>query len=35
MRDNMGFKEWIIPNDKHFFNMLEAGSNNIFIGSHA
>ncbi len=25
----MGLKEWIIPQDKHFFNMLENQSNNV------
>jgi len=29
----MGLKEWIIPQDKHFFNMLEEESKNVFDGS--
>ena len=29
----MGLKEWIIPQDKHFFNMLENVSNNVLDGS--
>src|SRR3972149_1360671 len=29
----MGLKEWIIPQDKHFFNMLENESNNVLDGS--
>ncbi len=31
----MGFKEWIIPQDKHFFNMLENESQNVLDGSIA
>ncbi|HLB70433.1 MAG TPA: DUF47 family protein [Candidatus Methanoperedens sp.] len=31
----MGFKEWIIPQDKHFFNMLENESQNVLDGSVA
>ncbi len=31
----MGLKEWIIPQDKHFFNMLENESNNVLDGSNA
>jgi predicted phosphate transport protein (TIGR00153 family) len=31
----MGIKEWIIPNDKQFFNMLKDESNNVFDGSKA
>ena len=31
----MGFKEWIIPQDKHFFNMLENVSQNVLDGSNA
>lgn len=31
----MGIKEWIIPQDKHFFNMLENESNNVLDGSIA
>ncbi len=31
----MGFKEWIIPQDKHFFNMLENESQNVLDGSNA
>jgi predicted phosphate transport protein (TIGR00153 family) len=31
----MGFKEWIIPQDKHFFNMLENESQNVLDGSKA
>jgi len=31
----MGFKEWIIPQDKHFFNMLENESSNVLDGSVA
>lgn len=31
----MGLKEWIIPQDKHFFNMLENESNNVNNGSIA
>ncbi len=31
----MGLKEWIIPQDKHFFNMLENESNNVLAGSIA
>lgn len=29
----MGLKEWIIPQDKHFFNMLEKESQNVLDGS--
>jgi predicted phosphate transport protein (TIGR00153 family) len=29
----MGFKEWIIPQDKHFFNMLENEASNVLDGS--
>lgn len=29
----MGVKEWIIPQDKHFFNMLENVSRNVLDGS--
>jgi len=29
----MGLKEWLIPQDKHFFNMLENESNNVLDGS--
>ncbi len=29
----MGIKEWIIPQDKHFFEMLENESNNMSYGS--
>lgn len=32
---NMGLKEWIIPQDKHFFNMLENESQNVLNGSIA
>lgn len=31
----MGFKEWILPQDKHFFNMLENESQNVLDGSNA
>lgn len=31
----MGFKEWIIPQDKHFFNMLDNVSQNVLDGSIA
>jgi len=31
----MGLKEWLIPQDKHFFNMLENESNNVLDGSIA
>ena len=31
----MGFKEWIIPQDKHFFNMLDNVSQNVLDGSSA
>ncbi len=31
----MGLKEWIIPQDKHFFNMLENESKNVLDGSNA
>ena len=31
----MGLKEWIIPQDKHFFNMLENESQNVMDGSKA
>ncbi|MFZ3058172.1 MAG: DUF47 family protein [Candidatus Methanoperedens sp.] len=31
----MGLKEWIIPQDKHFFNMLENESQNVLDGSNA
>jgi predicted phosphate transport protein (TIGR00153 family) len=31
----MGFKEWIIPQDRHFFNMLENESKNMLDGSIA
>jgi predicted phosphate transport protein (TIGR00153 family) len=31
----MGLKEWIIPQDKHFFNMLENESQNVLEGSKA
>jgi predicted phosphate transport protein (TIGR00153 family) len=31
----MGFKEWIIPQDKHFFNMLENEASNVLVGSIA
>lgn len=31
----MGLKEWIIPQDKHFFNMLENESQNVLDGSLA
>lgn len=31
----MGFKEWIIPQDKHFFNMLENEASNVLAGSIA
>jgi predicted phosphate transport protein (TIGR00153 family) len=31
----IGLKEWIIPNDKHFFNMLENESQNVLDGSIA
>lgn len=31
----VGLKEWIIPQDKHFFNMLENVSQNVFEGSTA
>lgn len=29
----MGLKEWIIPQDKHFFSMLENESSNVLDGS--
>ena len=29
----MGLKEWLIPQDKHFFNMLENESSNVLDGS--
>lgn len=29
----MGLKEWIIPQDKHFFNMLDNVSQNVLNGS--
>lgn len=31
----MGLKEWILPQDKHFFNMLENESRNVLDGSIA
>lgn len=31
----MGLKEWILPQDKHFFNMLENESQNVLDGSKA
>jgi predicted phosphate transport protein (TIGR00153 family) len=31
----MGLKEWIIPQDKHFFSMLENESQNVLDGSRA
>jgi predicted phosphate transport protein (TIGR00153 family) len=31
----MGMKEWLIPNDKQFFNMLKNESNNVLVGSNA
>jgi hypothetical protein len=31
----MGLKEWIIPQDKHFFDMLESESKNVLVGSTA
>src|SRR4030067_2922898 len=31
----MGLKEWLIPQDKHFFSMLENESNNVLEGSKA
>lgn len=31
----MGLKEWIIPQDKRFFDMLEGESNNVLNGSKA
>lgn len=31
----MGLKEWILPQDKHFFNMLENESQNVLDGSNA
>jgi predicted phosphate transport protein (TIGR00153 family) len=31
----MGLKEWLIPQDKHFFNMLENVSQNVLDGSVA
>jgi predicted phosphate transport protein (TIGR00153 family) len=31
----MGLKEWILPQDKHFFNMLENESNNVLDGAKA
>ncbi len=31
----MGLKEWVIPQDKHFFNMLENESQNVLEGSKA
>lgn len=31
----MGLKEWIIPQDKHFFNMLENESQNVLNSSIA
>jgi len=31
----MGLKEWVLPQDKHFFNMLENESNNVLDGSKA
>ncbi len=31
----MGLKEWIIPNEKQFFNMLKNESNNVLVGSKA
>lgn len=31
----MGMKEWLIPNDKQFFDMLKNESNNVLIGSKA
>jgi len=29
----MGLKEWIIPQDKHFFDMLNSESSNVLGGS--
>lgn len=29
----MGFKEWILPQDKHFFNLLENESKNVLEAS--
>ena len=31
----MGLKEWIIPQDKHFFDMLDSESSNVLGGSRA
>lgn len=31
----MGLKEWILPQDKHFFNMLENESTNVLDGAKA
>jgi predicted phosphate transport protein (TIGR00153 family) len=31
----MGLKEWLIPQDKHFFNMLDNVSQNVLDGSIA
>ncbi|MFA4955815.1 MAG: DUF47 family protein [Candidatus Methanoperedens sp.] len=31
----MGLKEWLVPQDKHFFSMLENESNNVMEGSKA
>ncbi len=31
----MGLKEWLVPNDKQFFNMLIDESNNVLNGSKA
>ena len=31
----MGLKEWIIPQDKHFFDMLDSESSNMLSGSRA
>ncbi len=31
----MGLKEWILPQDKHFFNMLENEAQNVLDGANA
>jgi len=31
---DMGLKEWIVPQDKHFFNMLENEAQNVLAGTN-
>ncbi len=30
----MGLKEWLIPQDKTFFDLLEKESKNVVLGAH-